>query len=143
MRLFDDIPNMLLYYFKVMVNFLYVYQSVSWLTSLLIEENYRDFSRSGWAVFLNWKKTFFGYSYTSLIYFLICIMSVSLLVGWLPYWGISPVPDEISIWNFLETFLDKLGTFLKIIGSLFPGGQFLRSLVLIYFKKAMFWQVLS
>ena len=37
-------------------------------------------------------------------------MSVSLLIGSLPYWnytniGISPVLDEISFWNFLETFL--------------------------------------
>ena len=37
-------------------------------------------------------------------------MSVSLLVGLLPYWnytnvGISFVLDEISLWNFLETFL--------------------------------------
>ena len=37
-------------------------------------------------------------------------MSVSLLVGLLLYWnwaniGISPVPDEIFFWNFLETFI--------------------------------------
>ena len=37
-------------------------------------------------------------------------MSVSLLVGLLPYWyytniAISPLLKEISFWNFLETFL--------------------------------------
>ena len=46
-------------------------------------------------------------------------MSVSLLVGLLPYWnytniGISPVLEEISFWNFLETFPGYIWTMSKL-----------------------------
>ena len=49
----------------------------------------------------------------------IVCMSASLLVGLLPYWhsaniGISPVLDEISFWNFLETFLRYFWTIFKL-----------------------------
>ena len=45
-------------------------------------------------------------------------MSVSLLVGLLPYWnltniGISPVLNETSFWNSLEAFLGCLYTIFK------------------------------
>merc|ERR1712081_108394 len=42
--------------FQIVLNFLYVCQSVSWLTSLLKLDKSRDISSSGWDIFLN----FFG-----------------------------------------------------------------------------------
>ena len=50
---FWDISGMLVHYFQIYLNFLYVSQSVSWLTSLLILDKYRDISSSGWDIFLN------------------------------------------------------------------------------------------
>ena len=51
-------------------------------------------------------------------------MSVSLLVGLLPYWnytniGISLVLDEISFWNLLETFLGCWKIFQIILNFLY------------------------
>ena len=47
-------------------------------------------------------------------------MSVSPLVGLLPYWnlangGISPVLDEICLWNLLETFLGCVYTIFQTL----------------------------
>ena len=42
--------------FQIILKFLYVCKSVSWLTSLLKLYKYRDISSSGWDIFLN----FFG-----------------------------------------------------------------------------------
>ena len=56
LKLFGDIPLMLVHYFQIILNFLYICQSVSWLTSLLKLDKYRDISSSGWDIFLK----FFG-----------------------------------------------------------------------------------
>ena len=56
LNFFGDIPGMLLHHFKIILNFLYVCQSVSWLTSLLKLDKYRDISGPEWAIFLK----FFG-----------------------------------------------------------------------------------
>ena len=70
----------------------------------------RDISGSGWDIFLE----FFGGIPDMLVHWfqiiLIFCMSVSLVVGILPYWnptnlGISPALDEISFWIFMDTFL--------------------------------------
>ena len=53
LKLFGDIPWILVHFFQIIVNFLYVCQSVSLLTSLLISDKYRDISSSGWDIFLN------------------------------------------------------------------------------------------
>ena len=52
LKFFGDIPGMLLHHFQIILNFLYVSQSVSWLTSLLKIHKYRDLSSSGWDIFL-------------------------------------------------------------------------------------------
>ena len=49
---FGDIPGMLVHLFQIILNFLYVCQSVIWLTSLLKLDKYRDFSSSRWDIFL-------------------------------------------------------------------------------------------
>ena len=48
LKLFGDIPWILVHCFQIIVNFLYVCQSVNWLTSLLILDKYRDISSSKW-----------------------------------------------------------------------------------------------
>ena len=47
LKFFGDIPMMFVHWFHINLNFLYVFQSVSWLTSLLKLEKYRDTSTSG------------------------------------------------------------------------------------------------
>ena len=56
LKFFGDIPGMFLHYSKVSIIFLYVCLSVSWLTSILKLDKYRDISSSWWYIFLN----FFG-----------------------------------------------------------------------------------
>ena len=63
--------------------------------------------------FSNFLEIFLGCCYICYKWFWISCMSVSLLVCLLPYWnyenkGISPVLEEISFWNFLETYLGCL-----------------------------------
>ena len=47
LKSFGDIPGMFLDYFWIILNFLYVCRSVSWLSSLLNLDKYRDISWSG------------------------------------------------------------------------------------------------
>ena len=56
LKIFGDIPGIMLHHFPIILNFLYVCQSVSWLTSLLKLDKYRDISGPEWAIFLK----FFG-----------------------------------------------------------------------------------
>ena len=52
LNFFGDIPEMFVHYFQIIKNFLYVCQSISWLTYLLILGQYRDISCFGWDIFL-------------------------------------------------------------------------------------------
>ena len=52
LNFFGDIPGMFVYYVQIILNFLYVCQSVSWLTYLLNWDKYRDISSSGWDILL-------------------------------------------------------------------------------------------
>ena len=49
---FGRIPGMFVHLFQIILNFMYVCQSVSWLTSLLKLSKYRDISSSGRDIFL-------------------------------------------------------------------------------------------
>ena len=60
LKYFGDIPEMFVHYFKIIGNFLYVCQSISWLTYLLILGQYRDISCSGWDIFPKFLGTFLG-----------------------------------------------------------------------------------
>ena len=60
LKSFGGIPGMLVIYFWIIPNFLYVSQTVSWLTSVLKLEKYRDTSSSGWNIFLIFCVTFLG-----------------------------------------------------------------------------------
>ena len=52
LKIFGDIPGMLFHHFQIILNFLYVCQSVSWHTSLLKLDKCRDISSSGWVIFM-------------------------------------------------------------------------------------------
>ena len=49
---FGEIPGMFVHYFQIFRNILYVCHSVSWLTSFLKLDKYRNVSWSGWDIFL-------------------------------------------------------------------------------------------
>ena len=69
---------MLVHLFQIILNFLCVCQSVSWLTSLLKLDKCRDTSSSGWDIFLK----FFGDIPGTLVhYFPILLNSVSWLTS--------------------------------------------------------------
>ena len=56
LKFFGDIPWMFLHHFPMIKKCFYVLQSVSWLTSLLKLDKYRDISGPEWDIFLK----FFG-----------------------------------------------------------------------------------
>ena len=60
LNLFRDIPEMFIHYFQIIINFVYVCQSLSWLTSILKLDKYRDISCSWWYIFLKFFGDFFG-----------------------------------------------------------------------------------
>ena len=86
LKLFGDIPQMFIHYFQIIMNFLFVYQSVSLLTSLLILDKYRDISGSWLEIFLILKKHSWDFVTLVQIFFWISCKSISLFVGLVPYW---------------------------------------------------------
>ena len=52
LKLFGDIPEMLVQQLQIILNFLVVCQSVCWLTLLLKLDKFRDISSSGRDIFL-------------------------------------------------------------------------------------------
>ena len=97
-------PGTLVHYFHIIVSFLHVCQSVSWLTSLVKLGKYRDISSSGWDIFL----TIFGDIPGMLVHILqIFLNSVSWLTSLLKldkYRDISRSGWDIFL-IFLEIFL--------------------------------------
>ena len=84
LKIFGDIPGMLFHHFQIILNFLCVCQSVSWLTSLLKLDKYRYISSSGWDIFLK----FFGDIPGMLIHYFQIILKflcVCHSVRWLTY----------------------------------------------------------
>ena len=78
---FGDIPWMLVHYIQIILNILYVRQSVGWLISLLELYKYRDISSSGWEIFLKC----FGYIPGMLVHYLkkLNFLYVCQSVSWL------------------------------------------------------------
>ena len=117
-------PGMQVYYYQIILNFLYAYQYVSWLTSLQKLDKYRDISSSGWYIFLK----NFGRIPKMLLYFFHVIVNfqyvyqsiscITFLLLWYNYRYISS-----SVWKiFLSFFKDILGMLVqkfKIILSFF------------------------
>ena len=119
-----ELPGMLVHYFQIILNFLYVCQCVGWLSSLLKLNKYRDISSSGWYIFLK----NFGRIPKMLLYFFHVIVNfqyvyhsvscITFLLLWYNYRYISS-----SVWKiFLSFFKDILGMLVqkfKIILSFF------------------------
>ena len=110
LKFFWGIPGMLVHLFQIILIFLFVCQSVIWLTFLLKLHKCRECPVLGDISFWTFLETIQGNFWTIAMLFWISCMSVSMLVGLVPYWkytniGISPVLDKISVWHFLEAFL--------------------------------------
>ena len=111
---FGDITGMFLHFFQINMNFLYICQSVSWLTSLLKLDKYGDISCSWWDIFLK----FFGdilemfvHYFKIITYFLYVCQSIS----WLTFLQILGKYRDISCswWDIFLKFLgDILGLFV-------------------------------
>ena len=120
LNFFGDIPWMLLHHFQKILNFLYVCQSVSWLTSLLKLDKYRDISGPEWAIFLK----FFGdiprmvlHHFQIILNFLCVCQSVSWLTSLLKLdkcRDISSSGWDISLKN-LGAIPDMLVHYMQII----------------------------
>ena len=103
-----NIPWVFVHYFQKVLNFLYVCQSVSWLTSLLKLYKYRDISSSGWDTFL---KSFGDISgmlagkFQIILKFLYVCQSVSWLTSFLQLHKYKDISS--SGWDmFLKLFGD-------------------------------------
>ena len=115
LNFYRHIPGMLVHFFKIILNFLYVFQSVNWLTSLLELDKYGDISCSGWDIFL---KIFGDIPRMFSHYFQIIInfSYVSQSVNWLTSLLKLDKCRDISCsgWDiFLKIFGDILGMFLN------------------------------
>ena len=114
LEIFGDIPWTFLYHFSIIINCLYVCQSVSWLTSLLKLDKYRDISCSGWDIFFKFFSDIpgmFVHYFQIITNFLFVCQSYSLLISLLKldqYRDISRPGWDI----FLKIFWDIPGMFL-------------------------------
>ena len=84
LKFFGDIPGMLVHYFQIILNFLYVCQSVSWLTPLLKLDKYRDILSSGRDIFLKFSgdiPEMLVHYFQIILKFLYVFQSVSWLIS--------------------------------------------------------------
>ena len=124
---FLHIREIFVHYFQIVTHFLYVCQSISWLTSLLKLRYYRDISRSGWDIFL---KSFgdipgmFVHWFQFILNFLYVCESVSWLTFLLKIqlnWDISSSGWDIFLnfyghipWMLIHLFQIILNFYLEI-----------------------------
>ena len=80
LKFLGDILGLFVHFFQIITDFLYVCQSIGWLTSIMKLGQYRDISYSGWDIF---KKFFWVNTGMFAHYFQIIMNSCILLVGWL------------------------------------------------------------
>ena len=128
LKFFGDIPGMLVHHFQIILNFLYVSQSVSWLTSLLKIHKYRDLSSSGWDIFLK----FFGHIPGMLVHYLQIIpnlLYVCQSVSWLTflqkidkYRDISSSGSDVSL-DFFGDIPEMLVHWFQMILNFLYGNQ--------------------
>ena len=112
LKLFGGIPGMFVHFVQIILNFLYVCQSVSWLTFLLKLEKYRDISSSGWCICLN---SFWDISGIFLHYFQIIsnFLSVCQSASWLTSsLKLGHYRDISCSWWYI--FLKLFGDFIRI-----------------------------
>ena len=108
LKFFGGIPGMFVHLFQIILNFMYVCQSVSWLTSLLKLYKYRDISSSGRYISEIFWRHFWdvGTLIPNKSEFLVClsVCYLAYIFTEITQIWITPVLDDISFWNFLETF---------------------------------------
>ena len=134
-----DIPGMLVHYFQIILNFLYVRQSVSWHTSLLKLDKCSDISSFGWDIILK----FFGNIPEIFVHFFQLrtnFLYVCQSVGWLisllklnKYRDISCSSYFLmSSYNYLRLGKGKGWIYCLPPGPLFGGTECKGSLFLMF-----------
>ena len=107
-----DVPGMSVHQFQIISDFLYVFQSVCCLTSLLKLGYIWISSVEHKLYFSNFQETFLGCFWTCSNYFQISCMSVSPFIASLPYWKWDICDKSSSGWAiFLKFSGDILGMF--------------------------------
>ena len=81
-QIFGDILEMFVHYFKIITYFLYVCQSISWLTFLQILGKYRDISCSWWDIFLKFLGDILGL-FVHFFQIITDFLYVCQSIGWL------------------------------------------------------------
>ena len=117
---FGDIPGMLVHYIQIILNILYVRQSVGWLTSLLELYKYRDTSSSGWEIFLKflWIHSWdVGTLFPNNPEFNVCL-SVCLFAYFL-----TKIRQRYISWSGLEIFSEFFWKHSGGIGTLDPNNS--------------------
>ena len=111
LKIFWDISRMFKHYFQIIVHFLYVSQSLSWLTSLLKLDKYRDISCFIWVIFLK----FFGHISKMFIHFFWFFTNCSYVCQsniWLT--------NLLKMGQYGDTSCSGWDIFLKFLGDI-PG----------------------
>ena len=109
LKFFGGISGIFLHYFQIISNFLYVCQSISWLTSLLKLGQYRDNSCSGWDIFLKFYghiPDMFVHLFWNLQNFLYVCQSISLLTNLLKLGQYGDI--SCSGWDIFLKFLGDI-----------------------------------
>ena len=99
LNFFGGISGMFVHFFQIILNLLYVCQSVSWHTSFMRSDKFRDIASSGWDIFLNFFQTIWNFLY-------IC-QSVSWLTSLLKLYKYRDISSSgwVIFLKCLETFL--------------------------------------
>ena len=113
LKIFGGIPGRFVHLFQLVVNFLYVCQSVIWLTSLLKLFKSRDISSSARDIFLKFRRDMPGilaHGFQIIFkFFYVCQSFIWLISSW----NYTNIDNSSSgwdnfvkfLWNILETFI--------------------------------------
>jgi len=110
LKFFGGIPGMFVHLFQIILNFMYVCQSVSWLTSLLKLYKSRIIYSSVWDIFLNFFRGIHGmflHQFQIILNFLYVCQSISWHAFLLKLDKLDNSILDSSIWDiFLRHSLD-------------------------------------
>ena len=109
LKFFGDILEMFVHYFKIITYFLYVCQSISWLTFLQILGKYRDISCSWWDIFLKFLGDILGL-FVHFFQIITDFLYVCQSIGWLT--------SIMKLGQYRDISYSGWDIFLKIFGHI-------------------------
>ena len=112
---FGDIPGMFVHQLQIILYFLYVCQSISWLTSLLKLGYYRDISSSWWDIFLK----SFGDIPGMFVHQGRIFLNIPLPLGAKFSNQFSFGRESKICWKLHASFADIIHTFIHIVTKIF------------------------